>query len=73
MAMIQVFKHGSETQLGKGTGTVDTKNHTATITSWTDKAGLLVGTKYKLESGGKIYPDAKCTANTLPATFDNVE
>ncbi|MDN5797353.1 MAG: hypothetical protein L0H79_16575 [Intrasporangium sp.] len=72
MATIQVYRHGSDIKLGKGTGTVDTKNHTATITSWTDQAGLSVGTIYKLKSGGKFY-SANCTANALPVTFDNVE
>lgn len=73
MSKIQVFKHGTDTQLGKGDGSVDTRAKTASITNWDEKAGLLVGTKYKLKSGGKIYSDANCTGNALPATFDNVE
>lgn len=70
---IQVYKHNSDTLLGKGTGSIDTKNHTATIDTWTDKAAVVVGTTYKLKSKGKEYANANCTGNALPVSFDNVE
>lgn len=75
MAKIQVFKHGTDTSLGKGDGSINKKDKTASITSWdrNNKAGLTVGTKYKLKSGGKFYSDAECSAVGLPAQFKDVE
>lgn len=75
MATIQVYKHGSSTLLGSGQGSIDKSSQTATIQSWDSKAGLQVGTQYKLVSSGKTYSDANCTAvspNAPVATFDNV-
>ncbi len=72
MAKIQVFKHGTDTHLGKGDGSVDNRAQTATITQWIDKAAVLVGTSYMLRSGGKTYDDANCTQAVLPVAFDNV-
>ena len=75
MATIQVCKHGTTTVLGSGEGTIDRKNQTAAINSWTDKAGLVINTNYALKSGGKTYSDANCTAvNAVApvATFNNV-
>jgi hypothetical protein len=72
MATIQVYKHGTDTVLGKGDGTIDKTAKTATINTWEDKAGLQAQTMYKLKSGGKVYEDATCTAVGLPATFSGV-
>lgn len=71
MSLIQVFKHDSDSQIGKGTGIIN-KDETAQIDKWTDKAALSINAKYKLKSGGKIYPNANCTNNVLPVTFNNV-
>jgi hypothetical protein len=73
MATIQVYKHGSDTLLGSGSGTVDTRQHTAAITEWTKKAGITQNTTYKLKSEGKTYSDSRCTAVGLPAKFSDVE
>jgi hypothetical protein len=75
MATIQVYKHGTDTLLGSGDGTVDTKNQTAIINTWTSKAGLGTGTQYKLKASSKTYADANCTgvSATAPvASFGNV-
>ncbi len=75
MATIQIYKYGTDTKLGSGDGSIDSKNGTAMINSWTDKPGLVKGTEYKLKSGGKIYSDATCSgvaSNDPVATFDKV-
>lgn len=77
MTRIQVFKHNSDIQLGKGDGVVNKKNNTAAITSWKKKyrAALTPNKPYKLKASSTIYPDANCTgiAEESPvATFDNV-
>jgi hypothetical protein len=73
MSKIQVLKHGTDLQLGKGGGNVDRHAKTASIIKWDEKPALQIGGMYKLKSNGKIYPNANCTNNGLPATFDNVE
>lgn len=74
MAVIQVYKNNTtQSPLGKGDGTLDKKNKTATIDTWTDKAAVSVGSEYALKSGGTFYNNANCTATgTNPvAQFNN--
>jgi hypothetical protein len=73
MATISVLDNATKKKLGAGQGSIDTQDHTATINSWTEKAGLQAQKKYTLKSGGKSYSDATCTQVSLPAHFTGVE
>lgn len=76
--LIQVFKHETNTQVGKGDGSVDTKAGTALVDAWErgKEAALTVGQRYKLKISGKVFPSARCVqvqVSSPVATFDALD
>ncbi|WP_392530697.1 hypothetical protein [Nostoc sp. C117] len=73
LSTISVYKHGTNTKLGSGLGTIDKSAQTATINQWNDRPGLQANTKYKLISDGKTYSDVSTGNNlNLPVIFTGV-